>query len=129
MISDFGENPCEPSLWIYAVEFGGFDQGIGDSRGLAAASAVRRRRRMGQGISERLYPAGGSPERAESLPALGSESRKNKSKHFGGGGKNLRLNVTAKFAELTDGRRAKSSMEIALGAARALKPGMWSGAG
>ena len=72
---------------------------------------------------------GGSPERAESLPALGSESRKNKSKHFGGGGKNLRLNVTAKFAELTDGRRAKSSMEIALGAARALKPGMCSGAG
>lgn len=36
MVGDLGEDPCEPGLGIDAVQFGGFDQGIGDSRGRAA---------------------------------------------------------------------------------------------
>ena len=37
MISDTRKNPYEPCLGIDAVQFGGFDQGIGDGCGLAAA--------------------------------------------------------------------------------------------
>lgn len=35
MIGDAGENPGQPRLRINTVHFGGFDQGIGDGRGLA----------------------------------------------------------------------------------------------
>ena len=35
MIGDLGENPCEPCLWIDAIELGGFDQGECDGHGFA----------------------------------------------------------------------------------------------
>lgn len=37
MIGDVGQDPDQPSFWIDVVHAGGFDQGVGDSRGFAAA--------------------------------------------------------------------------------------------
>ena len=33
---DFGDHPCQPSLGIDAIEFGGLDKGVNHSCGLAA---------------------------------------------------------------------------------------------
>ena len=35
-VGDLAEDPCEPGLRIDVVQFGGFNQGIGDGHGFAA---------------------------------------------------------------------------------------------
>ena len=37
MVGDLCEDPCKPGLGIDPVEFGGFNEGIGDGRGVSAA--------------------------------------------------------------------------------------------
>ena len=37
MVSDLGEDPCEPGLWIDVDQLGRFDQSEGDCHGFAAA--------------------------------------------------------------------------------------------
>ena len=41
VVSNAFQNPCEPSLWIYLVEFGGFDEGEGNGHRITAARRAR----------------------------------------------------------------------------------------